>query len=514
MIKIIDCGSQLTQNIARRIRELDVLTEIVPFHTKPEDIKTKNLEGIIISGGQFSVYDEESPLYSKDILNLDVPVLGICYGQQSIAHLLGGKVTPTKNREYGETNVLLSRENQLFKNISDSEFKVWMSHGDIVQEVPEGFDVLARTSNGHIASIKKDNIYAVQFHPEVDHTEHGREILNNFLNICRAERTWNPERDYERLAEETEEKVAGRIGVGGISGGVDSSAASVFIDSRVGRDYHPIFVDNGLLRLNEAEEVRKNFSSFSLKSLDSFNLNINYVDASERFLTKLKGITDPDKKREIIGHEFIRVFEEEARKIEGATYLVQGTLYPDVIESVPIYGSSSKIKRHHNVGGLPEDMGLELIEPFRNMFKDEVRRIAENKLGLPKEVVWRHPFPGPGLAIRIIGEVTHEKLDLLRKADYIFTNELKERDLYYKISQAFAVLINAQSVGVMGDEGTYQGIIGLRAVTTNDFMTSDWYDFKKTDLTAIANRITNEVKGVNRVVYDISQKPPATIEWE
>ncbi|MDP7506134.1 MAG: glutamine-hydrolyzing GMP synthase [Candidatus Woesearchaeota archaeon] len=506
MIKIIDCGSQLTQNIARRIRELDVFTEIVPFHTKPEDIKTEDLEGIIISGGQFSVYDKESPLYSKEVLNLGAPVLGICYGQQSIAYLLGGKVTPTENREYGETNILLSRESPLFKDIPCSEFKVWMSHGDIVQKVPEGFEILARTSNGHIASIKKDNIYAVQFHPEVDHTEHGREILNNFLNICDAERTWNPERDYERLAEETEEKIKGKVGVGGISGGVDSSTASVLIDNIVGGDYHPIFVNNGLLRLNEAEEVRKNFSSF--------NLNINYVDASERFLTKLKGVTDPDRKRKIIGHEFIRVFEEEARKIEDATYLVQGTLYPDVIESVPIYGSSSKIKRHHNVGGLPENMGLELVEPFRNMFKDEVRKIAENRLGLPKEIVYRHPFPGPGLAIRIIGEVTSEKLDLVRKADYILTDELKERDLYYKISQAFAVLINAQSVGVMGDEGTYQGIIGLRVVTTDDFMTSDWYDFKKADLTAIGNRVTNEVKGVNRVVYDITQKPPATIEWE
>tara|TARA_Y100000310_G_scaffold308996_1_gene352651 strand:- start:7012 stop:8529 length:1518 start_codon:yes stop_codon:yes gene_type:complete len=505
MIKIIDCGSQLTQNIARRIRELGVFTEILPFNAKTEEILSGDTEGLIISGGQFSVYDKEAPLYSKEILNTGIPVLGICYGQQSIAYLLGGEVKPTENREYGETKIRLMKDNPLFKDVPDKEFKVWMSHGDIVKQAPSDFEIIAESYNGHIASINKDNIYAVQFHPEVDHTENGKIILNNFVDICGAKRDWDAEKDYERLIEQTKEKVKGKIGVGGISGGVDSSTVSVFM-SKISKDFYPIFVDTGMIRLNESEEVKK--------SLEPFNLSVKYIDASERFLSKLKGVINPDKKREIIGNEFIRVFEEEARKIKDASYLVQGTLYPDVIESVPIYGSSSKIKRHHNVGGLPEKMGLEVVEPFRSMFKDEVRRIAENKLRMPKEIVWRHPFPGPGLAVRIIGEITKEKLEILRKADAIFIEELKKRNLYYKISQAFAVLTDISSVGVMGDEGTYQGIIGLRAVTTRDFMTADWFDFDKNDLTAIANRIINEVKGINRVVYDVSQKPPSTMEWE
>jgi len=507
MIKIVDCGSQLTQNIARRVRELGVFTEIVPFDKKPEEVLTPDLEGIIISGGQFSVYDNNAPLYDKALLQSNVPILGICYGQQSIAHLLGGKVEPSNSREYGETSIELLKESRLFKNISDKKFNVWMSHGDFVRKLPEGFEPSAKSQNGCIAAMEYGNKYAVQFHPEVDHTQNGRLILDNFIGICEAKRTWDPEKEYDKMVSELKDKLNGKKGMGGISGGVDSTAASVLIGSIAGTEYYPIFVDNGLLRLNEASQVRE--------SLDVFGLNVKYVDASERFLNNLKGITDPDEKRKRIGHDFISVFEEEARKVEGANYLVQGTLYPDVIESVPIYGSSSKIKRHHNVGGLPEKMNLNVVEPFRMMFKDEVRKIAEHKLGMPKQIVWRHPFPGPGLAIRIVAsDVTSEKLRIVREADNIFMEELMKRGLYYNISQGFAGLVAGNTVGVMGDAGTYQGIIGLRAVTTNDFMTSDWYDFKKSDLTAISNRIINEVKGVNRAFYDISQKPPATIEWE
>lgn len=506
MIKIIDCGSQLTQNIARRIRELGVFTEIVPFNTELRDIMDEEVEGIIISGGQFSVYDENAPKYKKEVLSVEVPILGICYGHQSIAHFLGGKVKSTEDREYGETKVKVLKESLLFKNIFDQEFKVWMSHGDIVEAPPEGFEVIAESQNGHIASMHKGNIYSVQFHPEVDHTENGRRILSNFIDICNAKKEWNVDKDYEKVIVEVRNKVEGKVGVGGISGGVDSTAACVLISRISGDDFHPIFIDNGLLRLNEALEVRDIF--------DKLGINVRYVDAKERFLSKLKGVIDPDKKRKIIGHEFIAVFEEEAKKIQDVTYLVQGTLYPDVIESVPIYGVSSKIKRHHNVGGLPENMNLEVVEPFRNLFKDEVRLMAENKLSLPKDVVWRHPFPGPGLAVRVIGEVTKEKLDMLKKADSIFIEELKKRGLYRRISQAFAVLTNVKSVGVMGDEGTYEGTVVLRAVTTRDFMTADWFDFNKRDLSEISNRIINEVAGVNRVAYDISQKPPSTIEWE
>lgn len=505
MIKIIDCGSQLTQNIARRVRELGVFSEIVPFHTSPLDVKCRDLEGIIISGGQFSVYDPKAPLYAQEILATDVPVLGVCYGHQSIAYLLGGKVEPTQNREYGETKIRVTGPSPLFNRISENKFRVWMSHGDVVSQVPPGFEITAVSQSGHIASMQKRNVYSVQFHPEVDHTEHGRKILDNFLYVCQATRNWDPEKKYDLMKRELAEKLKGKVGIGGISGGVDSSTVSVLINKIVGRNYHPIFVDNGLLRVNEVEQIRE--------SLAPFELNINYVDASERFLSKLRGILNPDKKREIIGNEFIAIFEEEARKIPNVSYLVQGTLYPDVIESVPVYGVSSKIKRHHNVGGLPEKMNLEVIEPFREMFKDEVRKIAEHKLGMPKELVWRHPFPGPGLAIRIIGDITPQNLSMVRQADAIFIEELKKKNLYYKVSQAFAGLIS-QSTGVMGDEGIYQGVIGLRAVTTEDFMTADTYKFDWNDLQTITNKIINEVKGVSMVVYVTSQKPPSTIEWE
>jgi GMP synthase (glutamine-hydrolysing) len=506
MIKIIDCGSQLTQNIARRVRELGVFTEIVPYHTAATDILAGKPQGLIISGGPFSVYDDGAPLYSKEILTGGVPVLGICYGQQSIAHLLDGKVTPADNREYGETAIRIERDSPLFAGIPRGDLRVWMSHGDVVETAPQGFAVVARSRNGYIASIQRERIFAVQFHPEVDHTEHGRKILDNFLTLCRAERGWDPEKEYQRIVAETRERIRGKVGIGGISGGVDSSTLSVLLHGIAAADYHPIFVDNGLLRSGEADVIRAR--------LEPFGLNITYIEAQGRFLEELRGINDPDQKRKIIGHQFIRVFEEQARKIPGARYLAQGTLYPDVIESVPLYGTSSTIKRHHNVGGLPEDMDLEIVEPFRHLFKDEVRAIAEREMGLPREIVWRHPFPGPGLAVRMAGEVTPEKLALLRRADAIFIEELKSRGIYYLLSQAFAVLTNVRSVGVMGDEHSYEGIVALRAVTTSDFMTSDWYEFKKKDLTAMVNRIINQVPGINRVVYDVSQKPPSTIEWE
>jgi GMP synthase (glutamine-hydrolysing) len=506
MIIILDCGSQLTQNIARRVRELGVFTEIVPFRSPAAEIFRKKPQGLIISGGPFSVYDDGAPLYDKDVLTGGVPVLGICYGQQSIAHLLGGTVRPTDNREYGQAAIEIRTDSPLLGGLSDRTLPVWMSHGDVVERPPEGFEIIARSPSGHVAAMQRDRIFAVQFHPEVDHTRHGRRILENFLNICRADRTWNPEKEYERIVAETEQRIRGKVGVGGISGGVDSSTLSVLLHRLAGRDYHPIFVDNGLLRAGETETVRER--------LKPFDLGVTVVQAADRFLGRLEGIENPDEKRRIIGHEFIAVFQEQARRIPGASYLAQGTLYPDVIESVPVYGTSSRIKRHHNVGGLPERMELEVVEPFRHLFKDEVRSIAESKLNMPREIVWRHPFPGPGLAVRMIGPVTVGKLALLRRADAIFIEELKKRGLYDRLSQAFTVLTDAHSVGVMGDEHTYEGIVALRAVTTSDFMTSDWFDFDKQDLTAMANRIINEVPGVNRVVYDVSQKPPSTIEWE
>jgi GMP synthase (glutamine-hydrolysing) len=505
MITIVDCGSQLTQNIARRVREMRTYSEIVSYKTPASEIAARKPDGIIISGGQFSVYDASAPLYDKAILELGKPVLGICYGQQSIAHLLGGEVTPTTKREYGKTKIVI-RYNKLFDGINERDFNVWMSHGDVVTKLPEGFSEAAWSESGHIASIFKDNIYAVQFHPEVDHTEYGRKILENFVDgICCAQKDWNNKDFLERTGAEIREKAGNGIVIGGVSGGVDSSVGSVWLSQLLGDQYHAFFVNNGVLRKNEDTEV--------MQYLGPLIKNLHYVDASDEFLDKLKGVTDPDQKRKIIGNTFIEVFEREAKKVGGAKYLFQGTLYPDVIESVPIYGCSSKIKLHHNVGGLPERMNLQLIEPWRYLFKDEVRRIGE-AIAVPHEVVWRHPFPGPGLAVRIIGDVTPEKLAILREADEIYISELRKSDQYEKIAQAFAVLLPIKTVGVMGDEGTYQSVVGLRAVTTDDFMTSDWYGFGKEFLTKVSNRIINEVKGVNRVVYDVSQKPPSTIEWE
>ncbi len=507
MIRIIDCGSQLTQNIARRIREFNVYSEILPYSTPVDEVLCDGLEGLIISGGQFSIHDRGAPIYDEAILEAGVPVLGICYGQQSIAHLLGGRVQSTSDREYGKTRIHLSGHSPLFEDISFQALDVWMSHADIVTYIPDGFEVIARSVNGHIAAMQdlNKNIYSVQFHPEVDHTQYGRQILDNYLSICNARRDWTAESFIDTTIKRIQDTVGGGVAIAGVSGGIDSTTLAVLMQRALGDRFCGIVVDNGLLRKDEGVEIRK--------SLDALGVNYAFVDASQRFINMLKGVTDPDEKRKRIGHKFIKVFEEEARKHKKVKYLGQGTLYPDVIESVPLYGVSSTIKRHHNVGGLPEKMALDLIEPFRDMFKDEVRAVAE-KLGMPREIVWRHPFPGPGLAVRIIGEVTPEKLSLLRDADEIFMQELKSRDLYYDIGQAFVVLSSGMSVGVMGDGGTYQNVAALRAVTTKDFMTSDIFRFEWDDLQEMTNRIINEVKGINRVVYDTTQKPPGTIEWE
>ena len=502
MIKIIDCGSQLTQNIARRLYEAGVRPQIVPYHTPMAKILADHPEGLIVSGGQYSVHDNQAPFYDPALFSCGLPVLGICYGMQSMAHLLKGQVG--KGREYGETRVELEGESPLFQGLPPQSV-VWMSHGDVVEVLPEGFKITARTQNGYAAAMERENLFAVQFHPEVDHSRYGREILNNFINICGAQEDWSRENFIAETVRHIRETVGDKKAVGGVSGGVDSTVAAILLSQALGENFHPIFVNNGLLRKNEAEWVQE--------KLRPHLKNLIYVDASRQFLDKLAGVADPDRKRQIIGHEFIEVFQKAAEGIPGVEYLLQGTLYPDVIESVAVHGASSKIKRHHNVGGLPEKMGLKLIEPFRTLFKDEVREVGES-LGLPKELLWRHPFPGPGLAVRVLGQVSEPSLALLREADAIFLEELHNRGLYYQIQQAFAVLTNAGAVGVMGDEGNYQRVVALRAVTTNDFMTADWFEFSKADLSAIANRIINEVPGVNRVVYDLTQKPPGTIEWE
>lgn len=504
MIRIIDCGSQLTQNIARRVREQEVYTEIVPYRTLLDEIIAGQPDGIIQSGGQFSVYDEGSPLPDAGIYAAGVPVLGICFGMQAMAHCLGGRVKAAESREYGKTKIRL-KNSPLFAGIENKEITVWMSHGDIIEQVPEGFEVIAISEYGHPAAMQKGNLYAVQFHPEVDHTEHGRQMLQNFVRLCNAKQDWKQADIVGRMIAEVQEKAAGRVVIGGISGGVDSTTMSVLMSKAMGSNYHALFIDNGLLRMREREEVAD--------YLGALGISLHVVDASSRFLERLAGVDDPDLKRKIIGNEFIAVFEEEAAKIGNIDFLAQGTLYPDVIESIPVYGVSSHIKRHHNVGGLPERMQLKLIEPFRYLFKDEVRKIAE-QLGIPEEIVWRHPFPGPGLAVRIKGEVTAEKLALVRQADHIFISEMKQQGFYRQVSQAFAALSSDRTIGVMGDAHTYQYACILRAVVTRDFMTADSFYFPPEFEQRVSSRIVNEVKGINRVYWDKTQKPPGTIELE
>ncbi len=507
-IAILDFGSQYTQLIARRIREQNVYSEIFPHTTPYEKIKDFSPKGIILSGGPMSVYDDDSPAFDEKILDIGVPVLGICYGMQLLAKIFNGKIEPARNREYGKAFIEIMHYSELLKNVRNNSV-VWMSHGDLITKTPEEFEINAFTENTPVAAMsnKTKRIYGLQFHPEVEHTTEGRKILKNFLfDICKCNADWTPENFIEKSIKEIKEKVGNSKALLALSGGVDSSVAAVLTEKAIGKNLFCVHVDNGLMRKDESKKIVQLFK-------EKLNLNLSFVDATETFLSRLKGVTNPERKRKIIGNTFIEIFEKEATGIEGKKFLVQGTLYPDVIESVPVKGSSVTIKSHHNVGGLPEKMNFELIEPFRELFKDEVREIGK-KLGLPEEFIKRHPFPGPGLAVRILGEVTAERLAILREADDIFINEIKKYGIYDEIWQAFSVLLPIQTVGVMGDYRTYENVLALRAVTSTDGMTADWYKMDPQILENIANKIIQNVKGINRVVYDVSSKPPSTIEWE
>lgn len=509
-IIILDFGSQYTQLIARRIREAGVYCEILPFYTPAAEIHSYQPRGLILSGGPSSVYDENAPKSEKDLINgMSCPVLGICYGLQLMAYELGGEVKPSKSREYGYARLnVLNGETRLFLGLP-KELDVWLSHGDHVTRLPEGFQVTAKTADAVNAfENPAASMYGVQFHPEVAHTPLGAQILRNFLfEICHCRGDWSPAAAIDEQVARIREMVAPDDQViCGLSGGVDSSVAAALVHRAIGDRQTCIFVDNGLLREGEFE------SALALLR-QSVHLNIRGVDASEKFLSALSGVSDPETKRKIIGATFIDVFDEEARKIGGVKFLVQGTLYPDVIESVSVRGPSVTIKSHHNVGGLPEKMNLKLIEPLRELFKDEVRVIGR-ELGVPEEILNRHPFPGPGLAVRIIGDITAERLRIVRAADRILDEELRRSDLYGSVWQSFAVLLPVSTVGVMGDERTYEQVVAIRAVTSVDGMTADWARLPHDLLARVSSRVVSEVKGVNRVVYDISSKPPSTIEWE
>lgn len=507
-ILIIDFGSQFTQLITRRVREANVYSEIHSHKITLEEVKNFNPTGIILSGGPMSVYDSDAPDLDEEILKINVPVLGICYGLQIISKKLGGKVEPAKDREYGRAILNIIETSPLFKDVN-VQSQVWMSHGDFLTELPEGFKVIAKSDHSPIGAAENNarKIFGVQFHPEVIHTDEGKKIIQNFLfNICKCKGDWTSHNFIEKSIAEIKDKVGNAKVICALSGGVDSTVAAVLVKKAIGENLICIHIDNGLMRKNESEEIKKVFD-------EKLNLNHIHINASEKFLTKLKNISDPEQKRKIIGNTFIEVFEEEAKKITGAKYLVQGTLYPDVIESVSVKGASATIKTHHNVGGLPEKMNLKLIEPFRALFKDEVRNVGR-ELNIPEEFIERHPFPGPGLAVRILGSIDIERLDILKEADDIYIRAIKDAGIYDKIWQAFAVLLPIQSVGVMGDARTYENVLALRAVTSVDGMTADWYNFEHNFLSDVSNKIINKVRGVNRVVYDISSKPPATIEWE
>ena len=508
-VVILDFGSQYNQLIARRVRECKVYSVLIPYNTPTWKIKSYNPKAIILTGGPASVTEKGAPRANPEIFKLGVPILGICYGMQFTAYALGGKVGKSKKREYGYAELVLNKKERFFKLFQKKE-KVWMSHGDKVQEMPKGFVILAHTKNSHIASMADTvrKIYGVQFHPEVIHTPKGMQIFKNFLyDIAGLRPTWTMSSFIKNSIEEIKQRVGNEKVVLGLSGGVDSSVAAVLLHRAIGPRLHCIFVDNGLLRKYEREYVEKTFKNH-------FRINLHVVKSEKRFLDKLKGVTDPERKRKIIGKEFIKVFEEESRKLGNMKFLGQGTLYPDVIESVSAKGGpSATIKTHHNVGGLPKKMNLKLIEPLRGLFKDEVRLLGK-ELKLPDAMIHRQPFPGPGLAVRIIGDITKERLEILRNTDLIVQEEMEKYEGYKNIWQSFAVLLPVKSVGVMGDERTYENVAAIRAVTSQDAMTADWAKIPYDILGRISNRVINEVKGVNRVAYDISSKPPATIEWE
>jgi|TARA_Y100000031_G_scaffold155983_1_gene208685 GMP synthase (glutamine-hydrolysing) len=505
---VLDFGSQYTQLIARRLRELSVLAEILPFDTPPAELAARHPSGVILSGGPRSVSDPGAPRCDPAVFALQVPVLGICYGMQTMADALGGVVEAAPNREYGHAAVSPAIDRPLFRGIP-AEVRVWASHGDLVAQAPPGFTVTATSANAPVAAMEAADrgLYALLFHPEVAHTEYGIEILGNFAReICGCVGDWT----MASFVEETTGKIRAQVGEGrvvcGLSGGVDSTVAALLIHCAIGDRLTCIFVDNGVLRRDEASQVRRRFA-------EKLQLPLEFVDASDLFLERLENITDPERKRKIIGATFIEVFEQKAAQLGQFDFLAQGTLYPDVIESVSVIGPSVPIKSHHNVGGLPESMRFALVEPLRQLFKDEVRRVGL-ELGVDEEFVWRQPFPGPGLAVRILGAVTGARLALLRDADAIVTEEIKRAGWYRRVWQSFAVLLPIQSVGVMGDERTYEYTAAIRAVESRDGMTADWAELPHALLAAISSRIVNEVKGINRVVYDISSKPPSTIEWE
>tara|TARA_E500000081_G_scaffold151123_1_gene180870 strand:+ start:87 stop:1652 length:1566 start_codon:yes stop_codon:yes gene_type:complete len=508
-ILVLDFGSQYTQLIARRVRESDVYSEILPWDIDESKIINLNPKGVILSGGPNSVTESYTPRIPKYIFDLGVPILGICYGMQTLAEQMGGHVISVDHKEFGHSELEITSDSILFSGL-DKKVNVWMSHGDQVQDLPDDFNLLASTSTAPIAAMQHKTlpIYAIQFHPEVTHTNHGKKILSNFIfNICDANDDWKMDDLISQRVEEIKEQVQNNKVLLGLSGGVDSSVTAALLNKAIGKKLTCLFVDNGLLRKGEADQVIQTFK-------ENMNLDLIKSDSREIFLRHLKNIEDPEQKRKIIGRTFIDVFDSEALKLKDVKFLAQGTIYPDVIESSCSESKEARvIKSHHNVGGLPEEMKLDLVEPLRDLFKDEVRRMGI-ELGIPKEMIARHPFPGPGLGVRIIGDITKDKIRILQEADHIFIEELIKADLYDSVSQAFAVLLPVKSVGVVGDERRYAEVIALRAVETIDFMTAKWAHLPYNFLENVSNRIVNEIEGVSRVVYDISSKPPATIEWE